>query len=617
MGNRLADAVSPYVRAHAGNPVDWWPWGAEAFAEAARRQVPVLVSIGYATCHWCHVMARESFSDPALAAYLNERFVAIKVDREEHPDVDSAYLTAAGAFTPNLGWPLTVFATPEGRVFFAGTYWPPAAFRQVLGAVDEAWRQRRDEVEDSAGRLHEAIQAAQATDASPAALPTSEQLDEAAARLAALEDPLHAGFGAGAAHAPKFPAAPALGFLLSRDEGRPVARRALAAMASSGLRDAVEGGFFRYATRRDWSEPHYERMLYDNSQLLRLYADVAVGPGSLPGADEVAAGIAGFLGTVLRTRGGFASAQDSESTVAGERSEGGYYALDAAARAAEQPPALDGKVLTGLNGLAIGALAHAASRLGRPEWARLAASVADELLGAHLRETADGPRLARAGLGGRLSAAPATLEDYGLLADGLVDLALATGEARFAVVARRLVAATLTADGTFASPDGPEPVLAMQGTPTEVDAGEGAYPSGAVAAARAAWRLFLLTADAELRAAAEAAVGRTAARALQNPLAFGATLALTAALAEGPRQLVVVTPDGQALPDGFAGTLRAVPPHAVAAAVTAAQAHAFAAAGFELFDEREALDGRATLYACTDFACELPVTAPDDRSTQV
>jgi uncharacterized protein YyaL (SSP411 family) len=601
MGNRLADVVSPYVRAHAGNPVDWWPWCAEAFDEATRRQVPVMVSIGYATCHWCHVMARESFSDPEIAAYLNEHFVAIKVDREEHPDVDAAYLTAAGAFTQNLGWPLTAFATPAGRVFFAGTYWPPAAFQQVLEAVDDAWNARRDEVEDSAGRLHEAIRAAQATDAPAGALPTGDELDAAVALLVEREDPVFGGFGVAPAYAPKFPAAPALGFLLGRAAGRPVAQRALAAMASAGLRDPVEGGFFRYATRRDWTEPHYERMLYDNAQLLRLYADAS--------EPAIAAGIAEFLGTVLRTAGGFASAQDSESTVSGERSEGGYYALDAAARAAETPPALDGKVLTGLNGLAIGALAHASLRLGRAQWARVAASVADELLAAHLRETPGGPRLARASRDGRASTAPATLEDYGLLADGLIELALATGEVRFAVAARRLVDAMLSADGGFVAPDGPEPVLASQGIPSDADPSEGAYPSGAAAAARASWRLYLLTAEARYLAAAQGAVSRTAAQALRNPLAFGATLDLAAALAAGPRQLVFVTPDSQPLPDAFAEAVRAAPRQAAVAVVTASQARAFASAGFELFEGRDAVDGRATHYSCTDFACELPVTA--------
>ena len=218
--NRLADSTSPYLLAHASNPVAWWPWGAEAFAEAKRRDVPVFVSIGYATCHWCHVMARESFSDPVVAAYLDENFVAIKVDREEHPDVDASYLAAAGAFTKELGWPLSVFTTPDGLAFFAGTYFPPRPvqgvpeFLQVLGAVTDAWADRRADVLGTASAIGEALAAAGAASAGPhdgaVDLPDAAALDDAADRLIALEDHVHGGFGT----APKFPVAPVLRFLL-------------------------------------------------------------------------------------------------------------------------------------------------------------------------------------------------------------------------------------------------------------------------------------------------------------------------------------------------------------------------------------------------------------------
>ena len=214
MGTRLADAMSPYLRAHAQNPVDWYPWGEAAFDEARARDVPVLISIGYATCHWCHVMARESFSDPALARALNDRYVAIKVDREEHPDVDATYMAAASAFTRELGWPLTVFATPEGRAFYAGTYFPPQpargmpSFRQVLAAVDEAWRERRNEIDQTASAVAEAL--AEASAARTAGdLPSADTLHQAVAQLAADEDRVHGGFGV----APKFPVGPVLRFL--------------------------------------------------------------------------------------------------------------------------------------------------------------------------------------------------------------------------------------------------------------------------------------------------------------------------------------------------------------------------------------------------------------------
>ncbi|HEY8317658.1 MAG TPA: DUF255 domain-containing protein, partial [Amnibacterium sp.] len=464
MPNRLADAVSPYLRSHADNPVDWYPWGAEAFEAAARRDVPVLVSIGYATCHWCHVMARESFSDPALAAILNEHFVAIKVDREEHPEVDAAYLAAAGAFTPNLGWPLNAFATPSGRVFHAGTYSPPTpvagnpSFRQVLAAVLDAWTTRRDEVERSAAGLAEALAEAAATSAEGGGVLGAADFTAVAAELAGYEDRTFGGFGG----APKFPVAPVLNTALAlgrsplldtdaRERIGGVASRALAAMRDGGLRDSVEGGFFRYATRRDWTEPHYERMLTDSALLLPAYAAI--------GDRATAAGIVDYLGAVLRRpSGAFGSAQDSESVLDGQRNEGGYYRLDAAARALVDAPAVDGKVLTGWNGLAIAGLADAAALLGEPEWLRLATDAAEAVLALH--RTADG--LLRASLDGRPSAAVATLEDWGGLADGLLALAVATGRADLAVVGRDLVDACL-ADGRVVLPGGGDPVLGAQG----------------------------------------------------------------------------------------------------------------------------------------------------------
>ena len=323
MTNRLADTLSPYLRAHADNPVEWYPWGPEAFAEAQRRDVPLLISIGYSTCHWCHVMARESFADPHTAALINRDFVAIKVDREEHPDVDGAYMAAASAFTQNLGWPLTVFTTPRGRTFYAGTYWPPEArqplpaFRDVLAAVNEAWTLRRVQAEESADAVTDAL--ARAGAAVPSDLPDAAALAGAAEAIAAREDRQFGGFGG----APKFPVATTLGLLQTplvrrkAPDAAAAADRALAAMSASALRDA-DGGFFRYATQRDWTVPHYERMLTDNAQLLLVALDA--------GDESTARGIADFLvGTLRRDGGGFGAAQDSESWIDGQRSEGGYY----------------------------------------------------------------------------------------------------------------------------------------------------------------------------------------------------------------------------------------------------------------------------------------------------
>ena len=605
MAERLRDAVSPYLRSHAGNPVDWFPWGAEAFAAAQERDVPVLVSIGYATCHWCHVMARESFSDPELAARLNGGFVAIKVDREEHPEVDAVCLAAAGAFTPDLGWPLNVFMTPQGRVFHAGTYSPPRpaaghpSFRQVLDAVEEAWVDRRGEVEASAAGLAAALR--EATAAEPPASPvTPEGLAGVVDELAASEDRQHGGFGG----APKFPVAPLLLTLLAvgrspllglehRATARGIAERALAAMRDGGLRDPVEGGFFRYAVRRDWSEPHYERMLTDNVLLLRAYAEV--------GDRAAAAGIVGFLRDVLRRPGGgLGSAQDSESLVDGVGSEGGYYALDAAGRAMQPPPAVDAKVLTGWNGLAIGALAAAGVALGEPSWVDLAVEVAEAVLGSQVRDGV----LLRVSLDGRLSDAVATLEDHGGLAQGLLEVALAAGRPDLAEAARRLVDGCMR-DGRLVAPAG-DPVLDVLGVSGGADVTEGAAPSGPTLIASAAWSLFLLTGEGAYRDAAAAAVGPLAAAALERPIGYGAALGLGVAMAEPIRQVVVVI--------GEAGGPLAVAARAVHASVTAvldsAMTAAFAAAGFELFEGRAMVEGRSAAYVCEDFVCRLPVTEP-------
>ncbi|MBW4032431.1 MAG: thioredoxin domain-containing protein [Acidobacteria bacterium] len=640
MTNRLRDAVSPYLRAHADNPVSWWPWGEEAFAEAAARDIPVFISIGYSTCHWCHVMARESFSDPALAAFLNDNFVAIKVDREEHPEVDDAYLAAASAFTGNLGWPLSVFATPAGAAFFAGTYYPPRpvgetpSFRMVLDAILEAWGERRGEVEGAAGAVLEALAAARV--GVPSALPTAVQLDAAVARLARFEDPEFGGLGRGA----KFPNAPVISFLASRAgagnaDAADFASRLRARLAESALRDPVDGGFFRYAVQRDWSEPHYERMLSDNAQLLSAFSAAAavadvwaneaprraatrdrVSPDighSAPVPSAVAAGVADFLLNVLRLpSGAFASAQDSESPIDGVRSEGGYYALGAAGRIAQPRPALDAKVLTGLNGLAIGALASAGARWGHPEWIAAARTAADAVLGMHLPMGPDGP-LARASLDGRASDAVATLEDIGGLAGGLLRLSLALGEVRYATTARALIERTRRADGSIGAPGGIDPVLAAHGLAVAPDLDDGATPSGAALLADAALLLWGMTGADTHRRLAEDAIAPALANALDQPTAFGAALAVASRVRSPLRQLVVVVPDEQNHEQnheqhGEFDRLALVNGPEVTAVVTSAQSVAFGNAGFELFQSRGLLGGRATAYLCTHFVCALPVS---------
>ena len=589
MTNRLADTLSPYLRAHADNPVDWRPWGAEAFDEARRRDVPLLISIGYSTCHWCHVMARESFSDTATAAQMDAGFVAVKIDREEHPEVDAAFMAAASAFTQNLGWPLTVFTTPEGRAFYAGTYWPPQArggmpaFRDVLTAVREAWTERRAEVLESADAVADALRAAASSESSE--LPDAEALRAAATTIIEREDRLFGGFGG----APKFPMATVLRLLQHPLAGGAAAvERALDAMADSQLRDDVDGGFFRYATQRDWTVPHYERMLTDNAQLLEVALDA--------GREQVVRGVAGFLLGVLRLRGGgFAAAQDSESWIDGERSEGGYYRRDAEGREGLEPPAVDGKVLTGWNGLAIAALARAGSVLGEPTWVQAAADAAEHVLRTNRGDGGEGDgALVRSSLDGVAAAAVATAADLGLLAEGLFALAEVTGEADWAVRGLEVLAAPVLDD----------PVLAAHKIAAAGDESDGDLPSGTAALAAAHLTAWRLGAGDEHREPAERLVSSVAGRAQQHPLAHAAALRVAAGLAQPPRQVVAVVPRREgALADAVRQTSADV-----AVVVTPEQCRRFAAAGFTLFEGK---DGAADVaYDCRDFVCRLPTADP-------
>ena len=354
MAERLRDQASAYLRQHADNPVDWWPFGDEAFAEARRRSVPVFISIGYAACHWCHVMAHESFEDGATAQYLNEHFVSVKVDREERPDVDAVYMAATQALTGQGGWPMSVFTLPDGRTFYAGTYFPPQqmqgtpSFRQVLEAVSTAWRDRPDEVAASAAQIAEHLASAQhgnrrlvgaldlsadGAGAAPGSGLSGEVLATAVEEIAAQEDARFGGLGG----APKFPPSPLLKFLLSYGAGTApaagtaaaIADRTLVTMARSALYDQLEGGFARYTVDRAWAIPHFEKMLYDNAQLLRLYAHwsrTAAGAEQRSLALRICTDTAHWLAERLRVDGGgFASSLDADTLVDGRRREGATY----------------------------------------------------------------------------------------------------------------------------------------------------------------------------------------------------------------------------------------------------------------------------------------------------
>ncbi|MET3451079.1 DUF255 domain-containing protein [Curtobacterium sp. 1544] len=606
--NRLGSAVSPYLRQHAGNPVDWREWGPEAFAEARDRGVPVMVSVGYATCHWCHVMARESFSDPEVGALLRRDVVAVKVDREERPDVDASLMAAASAFTQQLGWPLTTFLTPDGHVFFAGTYFPPTpvgqvpSFRQILAAVVDAWTERRHEVDANASAIATAIRQGAEADATARQgadgggaeprLPAVDSIRAVTDLLTRAEDTTYGGFGG----APKFPSAPLLEFLSDAaadgdDQADGPLDRSLHAIRSSELTDA-DGGVFRYATKRNWSVPHYERMLYDNGGLL-----------AVAGAEQ-ARGIADFLrDTLRRPDGAFVAAQDSESTIDGQRVEGEWYRLPLDERGRLDPPPLDDQVLTGWNGLAIRGLAIAGARHADDEMVALARGAADALLATHLE---DGYVTVRSSTPRGVSSAPPTIEDVGLLAEGLLELALVTGEVSYAVTARGLV------DDGLAGRFEVDPVLAAAGTATG-EQPQTAMRSGTVALAAAAAVLAALTGDATYRAAAARLVADRAATGTEQPLGHADALGVALALQRPSREVVVVTSDPT---DPLRTTARgARRPGTVLALVTPDQAVAWTEAGFELFAGRDTLDPAG--YVCHDRVCSLPARTGDELVTQL
>ena len=515
MPNRLADETSPYLQQHKDNPVDWYPWGDEAFERAAAEDRPVLLSVGYSACHWCHVMAHESFEDPSVAEVMNELFVNVKVDREERPDVDAVYMDATQAMTGGGGWPMTVFLTPDKRPFYAGTYFPPRSthgrpgFVELLRAIDEAWRGRRSDVEEQADQLADAVRARStfdgvgATAAGLAVDVVPELLAVAYERLRAAFDPRWGGFGG----APKFPQATFLELVLRAyahnrsPDTLAIITTTLDAMASGGIYDHLGGGFARYSVDAQWLVPHFEKMLYDQAQLLRVYTHGWQVTGR-PEWRQIAEEVVGYVLRDLRDPaggdggGGVWSAEDADS----EGVEGRFYVWSAdevrrvvgdeladmavewygvtgdgnfeganilwrpptqrgellrppdveaarqrlfEARAARVRPGLDDKVLTEWNAMFVSALAEAGGAFGRSDWLDVAAEIAEFLLRA-LRRPDDG-RWLRSWQRGRAN--PALLAyavDYAWLVDAFTRLAEARGEARWIDEARAVADALLS-----------------------------------------------------------------------------------------------------------------------------------------------------------------------------
>ena len=656
--NRLAQETSPYLRQHKDNPVDWYAWGAEAFAAAKERNVPILLSVGYSACHWCHVMAHECFEDAEVAEQMNRWFVNVKVDREERPDVDALYMDAVQAMTGRGGWPMTVFMNAQGEPFYGGTYYPKPAFLQLTAAIDDVWRTRPDDLHQNIAALSQALQ--RSGQVQPVAdYPGPEIVESGLTQLMSQFDPAWGGFGT----APKFPSAMSLDFLarslrMAPDEQRMnILTTSLDAMASGGIYDHIGGGFARYSTDAQWLVPHFEKMLYDQALMIRVYTHAAL----LTGEDRYRQVVEETVEYVLRElrhpEGGFFSAQDADSPDAdGHGHEGLFHtwtidevravlgdnagaALDwyeftdsgnfegrtiparlhhrgqlvrpphieearqrlFEARALRLHPALDDKVLAEWNGLMLSALCEAAAAFDRSDWT-VAAIANGEFLLRELRGTegrwhrswhSDGAPRARHG---------ALAADHATLIDGFTRLAELTGQARWIASACEVVDVLfdhfwdVDRGGLFTTPDDGEQLVARQ-----KELLDNATPSANSTAAVALARLGALTGEARYNNHADQII-RLLARAIpQSPTAFSQALTAIATRLAGTTE-IVVTGDR---PDLLAEVRRHWLPDAVVA-------------WGEPFDSplwHQRRDGAA--YVCRDHVCQLPSEKVTDLTVQL
>ncbi|SDJ53497.1 hypothetical protein SAMN05421874_102129 [Nonomuraea maritima] len=662
--NRLKDATSPYLLQHAGNPVDWHPWGEEAFAEARRRDVPLLISVGYSACHWCHVMAHESFEDAETAALMNEHFVNIKVDREERPDVDAVYMTATQAMIQQGGWPMTVFATPEGHPFYCGTYFPRPHFRRLLTEVHRVWTGDREAVLQQGAKVVEALNTNASLPNGP--LPGDDTLRQAVDNLRGSFDPVHGGFGG----APKFPPSMVLEFLLRSGE-REMTGRTLDAMARGGLYDQLGGGFARYSVDARWVVPHFEKMLYDNALLLRVYTHWWKAGGGEQ-ARRVALETADWLLSEMRTpEGGFASALDADSEgvegkfyvwtpgelveVLGE--EDGRWAAELfevtdagtfehgasvlqllrdpddqaryadvrarllAARERRVRPGRDDKVVASWTGLAVAALAETGAVFERPDLVAAATAAAELIAGTHMH---DG-RLLRTSRDGRAGTNAGVLDDYANVAEGLIALYGVTGEARWLRLAGSLLDTVLDrfSDGSGGFYDTADDAERLFQRPQ--DATDNAVPSGRYAAAGALLSYGALTGSTRHREAAEAALGTVSVLAAAHARFAGWGLAVARAALSGPVEVAVVGPpdDARTVALHREALLADVP------GLVVALGHGGGRSGARgngqatepvfpaLLEGRGLVDDAPAAYVCRNFTCRLPTTTPDSLRTQL
>mgnify|MGYP002400742357 CR=1 FL=1 len=678
--NRLAGETSPYLLQHAHNPVDWYPWGAEALARSRQENRPIFLSIGYSACHWCHVMERESFEDPDTAALMNEHFVNVKVDREERPDIDSIYMEAVQSMTGRGGWPMSVFLTPEGVPFYGGSYFPPTArmgmpsFQQVLTSVADAWSTRHDELVQSADQIR--AQLGRRMGGQPNDRPLDVYLpDRAAEGMAEGYDQAHGGFGA----APKFPQPMNLDFLLRTWKRKgdqkvlAMVERTLEKMARGGMYDQIGGGFHRYSTDARWLVPHFEKMLYDNAQLARLYLESWQATGK-PLYRRIAEETLDYVQREMTDpQGGFYSAQDADS----EGEEGKFYVwtpeelrdavgpddarilatyfdvtaggnfegqnilhrsrdLDVvaamlripeeevvaaverarpqllAARERRIHPSRDDKVLVSWNGMMLRAFAQAAAALGRPDYLLSARRNAEFVLEQMLQ---DG-RLLHSYRGGRAHL-NGYLEDYANYADGLLALYEATFELRWFAAAETLVGEILAhfqdddGSGFFDTSDDHEALVRRP-----KDLMDNAIPSGNSVTVDVLQRLAALTQRPELEERALRWLSAMADVVQQYPSAFGRLLCAFDFALSTPKEIAIIGPIGDAATAALLGEVSRhyLPNHVLA---LAAPDDGDTAEKVPLLAGRTLVDGRPAAYVCEHFVCLSPVTDPAALAEQL
>ena len=644
MANRLARETSPYLLQHAENPVDWYPWGEEAFARAREEDRAVLVSIGYSACHWCHVMERESFENEEIAALMNERFVCIKVDREEHPDVDAIYMDAVQAMTGAGGWPLNAFLTPDAIPFWSGTYFPPEprqgmpSWPNVLQAIGAAWDEQREEIRSQAGAIVGRLRGA-------AALKPPEEevdpasLDAAVGALRKLYDPEYGGFG----RAPKFPPSSVIEFLLGRGE-REMALHTLRRMASGGMYDQIGGGFARYSVDRTWLVPHFEKMLYDNALLARAYLHAWQVTGE-PLFERVCRETLDWaLAELRQEEGAFASALDADSEgvegkfyvwtldqvreVLGDLADeaiehfgmtegGNFEGANILVRATPEPPhrdelrtrlyearaqrvwpGLDDKRLTSWNALMISALADAAAAFDDTAYRDAAVACADFLV-TRMRDE-DG-RLLRTYNRGQ-ARLRAVLEDHAFLLEALLTLYEATFDPRWFAEAQALADTIIERfsdrenGGFFSTAEDHEQLITRR-----KDIEDNPIPAGQSAATLGLLRLAALTGEYRYEEAALGAIRLLHTIAPTHPQAFGHLLQAIDFHVSPVREVALVGPDREPLERVVRSQFR---PHVVVAGGEGD--------GVPLLEGREPVDGRAAAYVCERFVCQRPVTEPDE-----